>query len=338
MASPSQVSRHTEICAKHSSSASEIALSAAESVTVVICAYTERRWQSLLRAVHSLRAQHRMPDQCVVVIDHNEQLLRRARMSLSDDVEVVANQERQGLSGARNTGVRVARSDVVAFLDDDAEADPRWLEQLLAQYKVPCVVGAGGRAVAVWPGRRPKWMPTEFDWVVGCSYTGLPETVAPVRNLLGASMSFRRYLFDQFGGFDTDMGRQGVLPLGCEETEFAIRVRRNIAGAEIVHVPGAIVRHHVEQERVRIGYFLNRCYSEGMSKAAVTRREGANAALSTERSYVASTLSRGIIAGICDGFRGDAGGFARSIVIVIGFITTTAGYLVGYANSARLCR
>ena len=172
----------------------EITATPADSVTVVICAYTERRWQSLLQATHSLRAQRRLPDQCVVVIDHNEQLLRRARTSLPDDVEVLANEERQGLSGARNTGVRAARCDVVAFLDDDAEADPGWLEELLAQYDEPLVMGAGGRAVAVWPGKRPGWMPTEFDWVVGCSYTGLPETIAPVRNLLGAAMSFRRCL------------------------------------------------------------------------------------------------------------------------------------------------
>ena len=124
-------------------------------------------------------------------------------------------------------------------------------------------------------GRRPSgletpgWLPTEFDWVVGCSYTGLPETVAPVRNLIGAAMSFRRYLFDEIGTFDTEMGRLGVLPLGCEETEFAIRVRLNVAGAEILHVPSAIVRHHIEPERVRVRYFLHRCYAEGLSKAAV---------------------------------------------------------------------
>jgi GT2 family glycosyltransferase len=310
----------------------EITATPADSVTVVICAYTERRWQSLLQATHSLRAQRRLPDQCVVVIDHNEQLLRRARTSLPDDVEVLANEERQGLSGARNTGVRAARCDVVAFLDDDAEAEPVWLEELLAQYDEPLVMGAGGRAVAVWPGKRPGWMPTEFDWVVGCSYTGLPETIAPVRNLLGAAMSFRRCLFDQLGTFDTEMGRLGVLPLGCEETEFSIRVRRNIAGAEFVHVPCAIVHHHVEPERVRIGYFLRRCYSEGISKAAVTRRAGADAALSTERSYVVSTLSRGILDGLRDGLRGDADGFARSAMILVGLLATTAGYLVGLGS------
>jgi GT2 family glycosyltransferase len=283
-----------------------------------------------LRALDSLRAQRRIPDQCIVVIDHNEQLLRRARCSLPDDVEVLASTDRQGLSGARNTGVLAARGDVVAFLDDDAEADPGWLEELLVQYDRPWVVGAGGRALAVWPGKRPWWLPTEFDWVVGCSYTGLPAMVAPVRNLIGAAMSFRRAVFDQLGSFDTEMGRLGVLPLGCEETEFAIRVRRSIGGAELVHVPEAVVRHHIEPERRRIGYFLRRCYSEGISKAAVARREGAGAALSTERSYVLSTLPQGVLRGLREGLAGDLGGFARSGMILVGLLVTTTGYVVGH--------
>ncbi len=303
--------------------------SPAGSVTVIVCAYTERRWESLLRAVDSLRTQRRLPEQCVVVIDHNDQLLRRAHFSLPSDVEVIANEELQGLSGARNSGVRVARGDVVAFLDDDAEADPGWLEELLAQYDDPHVAGAGGRAMAVWPKRRPRWFPPEFDWVVGCSYTGLPETISPVRNLIGAAMSFRRSIFDQLGSFDTEMGRLGVLPLGCEETEFAIRIRRSIEGAELVHVPLAKVRHHIEPDRVRLGYFLRRCYSEGISKAAVTRRAGAGPALSTERLYVRSTLPRGVAGGLRDGLRGDPGGFARAAMIVFGLAVTTAGYLIG---------
>jgi len=329
---PTELPGRREVAEERKSSLTPLVPGAIASVTVVICAYTERRWQSLSRAVDSLRAQSQVPDQCIVVIDHNDQLLRRARFSLPGDVEVLASDERQGLSGARNTGVRAATSDVVAFLDDDAEADPGWLEELLAQYNTPRVAGAGGRALPVWPTKRPWWFPSEFDWVVGCSYTGLPETVAPVRNLIGAGMSFRRSLFDELGSFDTDLGRLGVLPLGCEETEFALRVRRTITGAELVHVPGAIVRHHVEPERVRIGYFFRRCYSEGISKAAVVTRAGAGAALSTERRYVRSTLPRGVIGGVRDGLRGDSGGFARSAMIVGGLLATTAGYLVGRAS------
>ncbi len=298
-------------------------------VTVVICAYTERRWDSLLNAIASLRMQRRLPDQLLVVIDHNHQLLERARSSFPSDIELVASLDEKGLSGARNTGVRLASGDVVAFLDDDAEADPGWLEELLERYRSD-VAGAGGVALPVWPDRgRPRWFPLEFDWVVGCSYLGLPDHVMPQRNLIGAAMSFRRSVFDIVGSFDTDMGRVGSFPLGCEETEFAIRLRRVLVGAQLLHVPPAIVHHHVAVERARVSYFLRRCYAEGLSKAAVTQRAGRDEALSSERRYVLSTLPRGVLDGLRSGLRGDAWGVARAAMICIGLLATLTGYLMG---------
>ncbi len=173
---------------------------APQTVSVVICAYTERRWDSLVNAIESIRVQRHRPDQLVVVIDHNTQLLRRAQATFPDDVEVLANAEVTRL--VRSPQYRAyerTRSDVVAFLDDDAQAEPDWLQELLRHY-LPHVAGAGGVALAVWPGNgRPRWLPAGFDWVVGCSYRGLPETVAPQRNLIGAAMSFRRSLFDEVG-------------------------------------------------------------------------------------------------------------------------------------------
>ena len=305
-------------------------------VTVVICAYTGDRWGLLLRSIGSVCRQRRVPDQVLVVIDHNDELLERTRASASSDVEVTASTGPPGLSGARNTGARLARGDVVAFLDDDAEADPGWLEALLSRYGAG-VAGTGGVAVPVWPARgRPRWFPPEFDWVVGCSYTGLPVTVAPQRNLIGAAMSFRRSVFDAVGAFDTDMGRIGSLPLGCEETEFAIRLGRTLPGAQLLHVPDAVVHHHVAEQRTTVRYFLRRCYAEGISKAAVARRAGRDRALSSERDYVLFTLPQGILGGLASGLRGELWGFARAGMICIGLGATGAGYLAGASRSTEL--
>ena len=298
-------------------------------VSVVICAFTERRWDSLTRAVASLHLQRRLPEQIVVVIDHNPALFERARSVLIRDVDVVANTERRGLSGARNTGVRHAQGDVVAFLDDDAEADPHWLEELLAHYG-PDIAGTGGVAIPAWPGQgRPHWFPPEFDWVVGCSYVGLPDEVTPLRNPIGTTMSFRRSVFELAGSFDTGMGRVGSLPLGCEETEFAIRLHRTLSTSQLLHVPSAVVLHHVSPERARGGYFVRRCFAEGISKALIAQLAGAEQALSSERTYVRSTLPRGARDGMRSGVRGDLSGFARATMICIGLLVTVAGFLAG---------
>ncbi|MGA2520242.1 MAG: glycosyltransferase [Acidimicrobiales bacterium] len=296
-------------------------------VTVVVCAYTERRWDTLVAALASLRDQEWPPDQVVVVVDHNEALLARCRASFHADVEVVANRETRGLAGARNSGIGVATGDVIAFLDDDAVADPGWLGALLERFDDPAVAGAGGLVNPLWAGgERPRWFPPEFDWVVGCSHRGLPEVVAPVRNPIGASMSMRRRLFDELGGFDTAMGRVGTLPLGCEETEFAVRASQHMAGIVFLHVPQAVVDHHVGPERARVGYFLRRCYAEGLSKAAVTRRAGAGDALSSERHYTAVTLPRAVVAGLVEALRGDPSGALRSAMVVAGLAAAGLGY------------
>jgi GT2 family glycosyltransferase len=306
------------------------------SVTVVVCTYTEHRWDSLVNAVASLHAQRCPPDQCVVVVDHNDLLLRRARAMFPTGVEVVPNDDVPGLAGARNTGVRWATGEVIAFLDDDAEADPDWLATMLEQYGDRSVAGVGGVAEASWPeGVRPRWFPPEFDWVVGCSYRGLPDVVAPVRNPIGASMSLRRSLFHALGGFDTAMGRVGTTPLGCEETEFAVRARQHIAGIEFLHVPGAVVHHLVAPERTRLRYFVRRCHAEGLSKAALSRRTGSEAALSSERRYTMVTLPRAVAAGVGSAVKGDPMGLARAVMIIVGLSATTVGYVMSTARRSR---
>ncbi|MEP7358336.1 MAG: glycosyltransferase family 2 protein, partial [Anaerolineales bacterium] len=226
--------------------------------SVIVCAYTEARWDALRAAVQSLRSQTVQPAEVIVVIDHNLRLLEQARQALKG-ARVVENSHARGLSGARNTGAELARGEVVAFIDDDACAAPDWLERLLAGYTNEAVIGVGGAILPEWAGARPAWFPSEFDWVVGCTYRGLPLGRAPVRNLIGANMSLRRSVFAGVGGFSSEVGRVAKLPAGCEETELCIRAGQKWPAAVILYDPAAQVRHHVPAERANWRYFTARC-------------------------------------------------------------------------------
>jgi glucosyl-dolichyl phosphate glucuronosyltransferase len=302
--------------------------------SVVICAYTEDRWDDLAAAVCSALTQEPAPTEVIVVCDHNPRLLQRVRRELPEAV-AVPNREQPGLSGARNSGVAAARGDVIAFLDDDAEAAPGWLARLIAAYDDPRVAGVGGSVEPRWPARRPSTFPPEFDWVVGCSYRGLPSGPAVVRNVIGANMSFRRDVFEQIGGFRSDVGRVGKRPVGCEETEFCIRVRQQRQEAVILFEPRARVAHRIASERTRWRYFRARCYGEGISKAIVAKHVGADDGLAAERTYTTRTLPRGVLDGVVATLRGDLAGAARAAGIVIGLTVTVAGYMIGLAT-ARL--
>jgi GT2 family glycosyltransferase len=299
-------------------------------VAVVICAYTAQRWPGIEAAVRSVRAQTVPAEQIILVIDHDDELLRRARAGFPV-ITVVPSTGPRGLSGARNTGAALARADVVAFLDDDAQAEPDWLHRLAGHYADPDVLGVGGRAEPAWAVDRPSWFPAEFLWVVGCSFTGQPTAVEPVRNMLGCNMSFRRSALDGLGGFDPALGRVGKNPVGCEETELCIRLRRRHTSGEILYDPAAGVRHHVTAERARWSYFRRRCFAEGRSKAVVAHLAGSAAGLSAERTYTRSTLPRGVARELRAGVK-DPARLLRAAAIVAGLAITAGGYASGRAR------
>jgi hypothetical protein len=227
----------------------------------------------------------------------------------------------------------------LALLDDDATAAPDWLEQLLAGYCSPNTLGVGGAIEPHWQSRRPRWFPEEFDWVVGCTYRGMPSEPAPVRNLIGCNMSFRRQVFDQIGGFRDEIGRVGAQPFGCDETELCIRLRQRLPHAQLLYMPAARVHHDVPAARARWVYFRERCLLEGRSKALVARLVGAGDGSATERAYALRTLPRGFARGLYAALLDcDLSGIARAGAIGLGLAITTAGYIQGMAGQVTACR
>jgi glucosyl-dolichyl phosphate glucuronosyltransferase len=124
---------------------------------------------------------------------------------------------------------------------------------------------------AEWTGERPRWFPEEFDWVVGCSYRGLPQKTSSVRNFIGCNMSFRREVFSVVEGFHDELGRVAAHPIGCEDTDLCIRIGNHWPAGILLYEPQAVVRQVVPSSRENWRYFLSRCFFEGRSKARLAR-------------------------------------------------------------------
>lgn len=305
---------------------------AGPTVSVIICAYTEERWDDIVAAVASVRAQTHPAHELLLVIDHDPRLLERAR---GLGATVLSNTGARGLAGARNSGIEVATGEVLAFLDDDARADPGWLAALLGPYADEQVLGVGGHIEVVWATREPRWFPAEFNWVVGCTYRGMPTRAGTVRNMIGANMSIRRRVFEEVGGFTSRLGRIGKLPVGCEETELCIRATQRWPDGRFVHEPRARVWHRQPASRATWRYFWSRCYAEGRSKAILSRIVGRRDGLASERTYTMRVLPAGVLRGVRDAVTGDLTGFARSGAIVGGLLVTGLGFMAGSLGAAR---
>jgi cellulose synthase/poly-beta-1,6-N-acetylglucosamine synthase-like glycosyltransferase len=301
-------------------------------VSVIIAAFTEQRWDNIVAAIDSVQRQTLPARELIVCVDHNPALLACVRQHTDGlrNVKVLDNTWPRGVSGARNTGIAAASGTFCAFLDDDAEAAPDWLASLVSAYVDPDVLGVGGAIEPHWHGGRPEWFPEEFDWVVGCSYRGLPLRSGVTRNLIGANMSFRRDVLTEVGGFRSDIGRVGEFPpVGCEDTALCIRARQEWPRGRFVYEPSARVRHSVPQSRAQWSYFLSRCYGEGASKAQLAWLFGFADSLSTERTYVAHTLPAGVAGAVLDALRRrQFGSLSRGAAIVAGLATAATGFAV----------
>lgn len=292
----------------------------------------------LAAAVRAVTDQLGSGDELLVVVDHNEGLLRRVNAELPG--HSLPNRHVRGLSGARNTGALAASGDVVAFLDDDALPPRQWVQSWRAAFAAGShVIAVGGAVVPRWHGgSAPRWFPPEFGWVVGCDYTGLPAAGSRIRNPIGASMAVRRAALLGVGGFSELVGRVGTLPVGCEETELGIRLAAAHPHGLIVRDVTAPVAHLVPPERQLVRYFVRRCYHEGRSKRMLSALAGRGAALASERRYATRVLPQAILRHLHALVRGDAYGLARAAAVVAGLAVTGIGYVTAVAPPPRDAR
>ncbi len=295
-------------------------------VTIVLICHDERRWKYLEKSVAS--ALEQSAARVVLGVDHNEALAARARARWPE-LDVVPNRHQRGASGTRNAASELASTPLIAFMDDDVVAMPDWLATLCAAMDDPEIVGAGGRIIPFWAGgERPRWFPLEFGWVVGVSFTGMPDQTSPVRNVWGGNMLVRRDAFEAADRFRTSFSKVGDRARP-EDTELCLRVAAAVSGGRWLYVPDSHVGHQVPPQRCRFGYFLTRSYQEGHGKVELDDLVADDELLAEEKHYLTRTLPRGFAAGLGDALRGDPAGLARAGAIVAG--TAAAG--VGAAAS-----
>ncbi len=303
------------------------------SADVVICTYTLARWEVFARAVESVLGQEVAPQRLIIVVDHNDELLARCRQQWgkhpadsSVEIVIAASQfpGRQGSS--RNTALLLARAEIVSFLDDDAVAEPDWLKRLLAVYAMcPTAFAVGGASRPNYGAPRPSWFPPDFDWVFGCHYQSLPDRLAPVRRLIGTSMSVRREAMLAVGGFHAD---------DYDDMDLSHRIAHAHGPAAVLYEPRAEVHHYVPPERMTWSYFWRRCYFVNRNKVGAVADMGEGGNIRAELRFGAGVLLT-LITALVATVTGRPERLRQAVAAVLGLALGGCGFVAGRVQLAR---
>ena len=263
-------------------------------ISAVVCTHSLDNYNNLIEAVDSLLKQTHTENEVIVVVDGNKELYEKVSVQFTGNeaVKTVLIESNIGVSGARNAGIKVARGDVIAFMDDDAFADKHWMDKLIATYREYDAIGVGGKILPVWTQGAPDYLPEELYWLAGVTHKGFAkEKVGEVRNTFGPNMSFRKEVFEKVGMFNENLGfaKRRAFYIQAEEPEFALRVRREL-GKGVLYNPAAIVYHRIAPSKLKIKVLLKRAFYQGYSKALMKNLNINADSIATEKSYLRDLL------------------------------------------------
>jgi glucosyl-dolichyl phosphate glucuronosyltransferase len=302
-------------------------------VSVIVSTYTPLRSDSVIRCIKSLKNQKKPPEEIILVLDANKGLIDFYEPIVPKDVNIVINNG-CGLSSARNIGVKSAKGEIIAFIDDDAFPDEEWLENVIKNFDDLNIIGVGGTIRPVWQDGRPDWFSDELLWVPCCSYKGGPDRKSTIRNPFGCNMAFRKTVFEKVGYFNISLGRVGAKNIFGEEMAFSVRALTKIAGSKIVHDPRAIVFHNVPWQRVTIKYVFSRSFYEGFSKGLITQIERNNDRVtSAESEYLHNLVAYGLPSRLIKFY--DLQSLLQLLPLGLSTFLVFFGYVIGRFSKAK---
>jgi glucosyl-dolichyl phosphate glucuronosyltransferase len=252
-------------------------------VSVLICTYN--RSPRLAQTLHYFRTRP-APETFeaeVIVVDNNSTDGTRHVVEEASSRSAIpiryAHECRQGKSFALNTGLTMARGEILALTDDDVEPGPDWLERIVEAFRTQDIVFAGGRVLPNWEAPPPSWLLTrraQDIWgpLALLDYGDAPffytAEAPPQRRPVGANLAVRRDVMCRLGGWRTDLGKVNNTLISGEDHEIYFRMRR--AGEyRGVYDPRIVVVHDVAASRLAPQYFRQWFFAAGRTRAIMLR-------------------------------------------------------------------
>lgn len=234
--------------------------------SVVVC--THNRVDLLSQCLTSLVGQTLPAERYEIIVVDNRSadgtriMVESFRQDHPAHQVVLIYESELGLGWARNAGWRQARGEYVAFIDDDAKADSRWLEHARTCFEGirPVPVAVGGPILPYYSESKPAWFKDEYELRTWGEH---PRVLDPRESLSGSNMIFQKEVLERFGGFDVRVGMRGKRISVGEETALFSRITARYVGGLLYYSPHLVVYHVVGAGKMRASYHVVRAFATG---------------------------------------------------------------------------
>jgi len=247
-------------------------------ISAVVCTYNREKY--LAKSLESIAKQTLSADNYEIIVINNN--------SVDNTKEVCDNfqnknpllsfkyfeETNQGLSYARNRGIRESSGELITFVDDDATLEKNFLKEVTDFLnKNKNIVAVGGKILLDYEEEKPKWISKYLKSLFGFFVFG--EDVKPFKKPMyprGSNMTFRRSIFENIGLFNVNLGRKGNNLEGNEEKDIFYRIyNKNFI---VYYLPYAVVYHAVPEERTSDEFIKKQAEGIGVSERYRTDNEG----------------------------------------------------------------
>ena len=246
-------------------------------ISVILCTYNRQKYiYNVLRSI----AENTLPhDQYEIVLVNNnstDDTAAECRRFSGDHPDIAFRycvETNQGLSYARNRGIRESHGDLLAYVDDDATVNPQYLESYASFFaRHPQAVAAGGPILPVYETEEPRWMSHYTrQLITGRLYHGDSERQFPRDSYPGGGNAcYRRSVFDTIGLFNVELGRKGNSLIGAEEKDLFDKM--NSHNMKFYYIPTAILYHIIAPYKLTDDYFERLTYGIGVSERCRTQQ------------------------------------------------------------------
>ncbi|MBN1643761.1 MAG: glycosyltransferase family 2 protein [Dehalococcoidales bacterium] len=253
-------------------------------VSIVITSYTFERLNDVFKLLDGIKSQTYKDFEVIIVVESSNQLLEEIKAHIKkiglENTRLILNSGERGASVSRNIGVKEARGDVIAFIDDDAIPFPDWLEKIAGSFTNGRIVGVTGPALPRWEDEKDAWFPKELHWILSCTSWFENDRIVEVRHAWLENAAFRKKAFDIAGYLDATIGPQDStkgfkgnelqqVPI-AEDLEVSLRIKEKTGGI-IIYNPDVKVWHKAAKQRMTVSYIKKWSYWTGVSKKTLKK-------------------------------------------------------------------